>query len=73
MFVDDDNLNLKINEIHYLLNAIKIVPKGISFDDLKEYNINILLEFNENFKAQQPKSILEQIISSNYDNVFIKH
>lgn len=59
--------------IHYLFNAIKIVPKGLSFDDLKEYNINVLLEFNEKFKAQQPKSTLEQIISSNYDNVFIKH
>lgn len=23
MFIDDDNLNLKINEIHCLLNAIK--------------------------------------------------
>lgn len=73
MFIDDDNLNLKISEIHCLLNAIKIVPTGLPLDDLKECNINIRLQFNAKLKAQQPKSILEQIISSNYDNVFMKH
>lgn len=56
--------------MHCVLNAIKIVPTGLPLDDLKECNINIRLQFNAKLKAQQPKSILEQIISSNYDNVY---
>lgn len=64
MFVED-NLNFKINKTHYLLNAIKIVPKRFSLDDLKECNINILLKFNTKLKTQQLISVLEQIIIYN--------
>lgn len=72
MFVED-NLNFKINKIYYLFNAIKIVPKGLSFVDLKESNINILLKFNAKLKAQQLKSVVEQVISNNYGDVFLEY
>lgn len=72
MFVED-NLNFKINKIYYLFNSIKTVPKGFSFVDLKESNINILLKFNAKLKAQQLKSVVEQIISNNYGDVFLEY
>lgn len=72
MFVED-NLNFKINKIYYLFNSIKTVPKGLSFVDLKESNINILLKFNAKLKAQQLKSVVEQIISNNYGDVFLEY
>lgn len=72
MFVED-NLNFKINKIYYLFNSIKTVPKGLSFVDLKESNINILLKFNAKLKAQQLKSVVAQIISNNYGDVFLEY
>lgn len=53
---------------------VKIVPQGLPFVDLKGCNTNILLlNFNAKLKAQQLKSVLEQVISNNYDDVFMEH